>query len=424
MKTDDEQMKNAPLSLLSQETFNEKFIISRVKFSLDLSSPKNSTDVKDTIVNVTERMLSACFHLKKEELILEENGILVGGSEYSGRKVLNLLSQEKKKGYSNLRALNFDMYENCSKISSSWAPLVKGPFHDVSLLSSHLKAQSISYISRDSLIEDMGKFLCQSVLKHIKLAEYWLLKACDDKDTGCHLSTVNILPYRAGHAFSLMYPSEMTDAPLKPYRAKLQESFLLPPNCPFFGRKNAYEFCNDKESYHLYNTHIGLEPPKVKGLTSITKGIYSYHHYMQDKFNDNKWGCAYRSLQTIISWFRHQGYTDKLVPTHRQIQECLVRIGDRPAKFIGSNQWIGSMEVGYVLESYLGVTSRFISVNSGADLGDKGRELVHHFKTQGTPVMIGGGVLAHTILGVTWNSDTGDISYLILDPHYTGEWPK
>lgn len=29
------------------------------------------------------------------------------------------------------------------------------------------------------------------------------------------------------------------------------------------------------------------------------------------------WGCAYRSLQTIISWFRLQHYTSVPVPTHR-----------------------------------------------------------------------------------------------------------
>jgi len=32
----------------------------------------------------------------------------------------------------------------------------------------------------------------------------------------------------------------------------------------------------------------------------------------------------------------------------------------------------------------------------------------------------GGGVLAHTILGVDWNEATGDVKFLILDPHYTG----
>jgi hypothetical protein len=34
--------------------------------------------------------------------------------------------------------------------------------------------------------------------------------------------------------------------------------------------------------------------------------------------------------------------------------------------------------------------------------------------------MIGGGVLAHTILGVDYDMQSGNIKFLILDPHYTG----
>jgi len=34
--------------------------------------------------------------------------------------------------------------------------------------------------------------------------------------------------------------------------------------------------------------------------------------------------------------------------------------------------------------------------------------------------MIGGGVLAYTLLGVYFNENTGDCAFLILDPHYTG----
>lgn len=32
----------------------------------------------------------------------------------------------------------------------------------------------------------------------------------------------------------------------------------------------------------------------------------------------------------------------------------------------------------------------------------------------------GGGVLAYTLLGVDYNEQSGDIRFLILDPHYTG----
>ena len=34
--------------------------------------------------------------------------------------------------------------------------------------------------------------------------------------------------------------------------------------------------------------------------------------------------------------------------------------------------------------------------------------------------MIGGGVLAYTLLGVHFDPETGECAFLILDPHYTG----
>jgi hypothetical protein len=61
-----------------------------------------------------------------------------------------------------------------------------------------------------------------------------------------------------------------------------------------------------------------------------------------------------------------------------------------------------------------------LTVNRGSDIPANARALAQHFSSQGTPVMIGGGVLAYTLLGVTFNEDTGEAAFLILDPHYTG----
>lgn len=47
----------------------------------------------------------------------------------------------------------------------------------------------------------------------------------------------------------------------------------------------------------------------------------------QDKFDDKGWGCAYRSLQTLCSWFRRQHYTAAEPPLHRDIQVALVQVG-------------------------------------------------------------------------------------------------
>ncbi|XP_006011936.1 ufm1-specific protease 2 isoform X2 [Latimeria chalumnae] len=221
---------------------------------------------------------------------------------------------------------------------------------------------------------------------------------------------------------TLLYPAGVPDSQLEAYRKKLHEQFKLPDDRPYLKRANSYHFPDEpyKDGY-LRNPHVHLSHPTMEGgATCLVQGTYSYHHYMQDRMDDNSWGCAYRSLQTLCSWFRQQGYTDRPVPTHAEIQQALVNIGDKPAAFVGSRQWIGSIEVQAVLSHLLGITSRILFVSQGSDLASKGRELADHFKREGTPVMIGGGVLAHTILGVTWSETTGGIKFLILDPHYTG----
>ncbi|XP_051993730.1 ufm1-specific protease 2 [Xyrauchen texanus] len=221
---------------------------------------------------------------------------------------------------------------------------------------------------------------------------------------------------------TVIYPAGVAESQLQAVREDLHRKFQLPGDRPFLRRTNAFHFPDEayKDGY-LRNPHLCLNPPNVEDAKLyLVQGVYSYHHYMQDHVDDDGWGCAYRSLQTICSWFQQQGYVETAVPTHTQIQQALVDVGDKEPRFVGSRQWIGSFEVQAVLNQLQGVTSKIMFVSQGSELATKGRELANHFQTEGTPVMIGGGVLAHTILGVAWSENTGQIRFLILDPHYTG----
>lgn len=57
--------------------------------------------------------------------------------------------------------------------------------------------------------------------------------------------------------------------------------------------------------------------------------------------------------------------------------------GDKQQAFVGSKQWIGAIELGFVLDTLLGVPCKVITVPSGADMPTKAREIAHHFDTQG-----------------------------------------
>lgn len=54
---------------------------------------------------------------------------------------------------------------------------------------------------------------------------------------------------------------------------------------------------------------------------------------------------------------------------------------------MGSKQWIGAIELGFVLETLLGITSKVISIRSGDEIDSRAPEIAHHFDTQVDPLL-------------------------------------
>ena len=197
---------------------------------------------------------------------------------------------------------------------------------------------------------------------------------------------------------------------------------------PIFNEKEAEDSTKQNKYEHLLNPHLNISnilesPSNSHIIRGLIRGDYHYYHYNQDNFNDAGWGCAYRSLQTLLSWFLLNTSVGKniKIPTIPEIQTILVKIGDKDKKIIGSNDWIGAIEVNLVLNELLGIDNQILYVPSGSEINSKGRELLYHFQHNGTPVMVGGGKFAYTILGVDYDKVKGECKFLILDPHYSGE---
>ncbi|CAL1683447.1 unnamed protein product [Lasius platythorax] len=265
--------------------------------------------------------------------------------------------------------------EKDSEETIRYAPVLQHIKRSFDSLECNLHLNALSLVNLNATSAELHAILVESICRNIRLIE---MQQQDPESEDIKLSAklpevMHFKPRGYGHFFTIIYPGDST---------------------------------NDSTS--------------VTGKLSIVDGLYSYHHYMQDNFDDNGWGCAYRSLQTIISWFRLQGYTEIPIPSHCKIQQCLVDIGDKPSTFIGSKQWIGSTEISFVLQTFLNIDVKILCASSGEEMSALIPQLVNHFDTQGTPIMIGGGVLAHTILGVSYDESSGEGKFLILDPHYTG----
>ncbi|XP_064609418.1 ufm1-specific protease 2-like [Liolophura sinensis] len=306
----------------------------------------------------------------------------------------------------------------------SFSPVINYFSETFRMISVMLPLDVVALVDPGVRCDRLWHVLSQGVTKQLKAMEKCLINQVTPKEIKTFdIPTVyHFQPLQSQTLLTVIYPEGQTEEHLESARKELHKMFGFPTDRPLFRKANAFVFPEEVDTRgYLRSPHIGLPPSGVVGgELSLVQGHYTYHHYMQDRFDDNKWGCAYRSLQTLISWFNLQGYSSIPIPSHRDIQQALVDVGDKEPKFLGSKQWIGSFEVSICLDHFLGVSSKILSVNQGADLAYKGRELANHFQTQGTPVMIGGGVLAHTILGVDCNHETGAVKFLILDPHYTG----
>mmetsp|Transcript_85699 Transcript_85699/g.245962 ORF Transcript_85699/g.245962 Transcript_85699/m.245962 type:complete len:581 (-) Transcript_85699:120-1862(-) len=179
----------------------------------------------------------------------------------------------------------------------------------------------------------------------------------------------------------------------------------------------------------LINPHLncGPKPGWWKGSESTTRsvfirGMYEYSHYMQDNTDDNGWGCAYRALQTSVSWYRMQYYTEKDIPGIQDIQRLLKRIDEAHKDIvIGSKKWIGTVEGMYLLQDYLGVECKMMYCQDTSDMASQVPQMLNHLATEGTPIMMGAGQYAYTLVGLCFDSASGEAGFMIVDPHYTGK---
>lgn len=127
------------------------------------------------------------------------------------------------------------------------------------------------------------------------------------------------------------------------------------------------------------------------------------------------WGCAYRTLQTMCSMLKFKLGNEIKIPSIKQIQEILLKIGDKEASFVGSRDWIGGVETCYVIDELFNVSCYLHHITNDEKLSSKKTEIVNYFKNHGGLIAMGGDEDAGSklIAGVHLSED-GGMSILIV----------
>jgi hypothetical protein len=116
----------------------------------------------------------------------------------------------------------------------------------------------------------------------------------------------HFLPPGYSHYVTVLYPTlspdpELAEAKLKDRRLQLHKLLGLPIDRPALRLANVADPAalgqdaqQQDSSGRLLDVHLTLPEPPLGGTSYTIDGSYGYYHYMQDRFDDKGWGCAYR----------------------------------------------------------------------------------------------------------------------------------
>ena len=166
--------------------------------------------------------------------------------------------------------------------------------------------------------------------------------------------------------------------------------------------------------------HYDMQEQIMPDDAVIVRDGYDFYHYEVDGYLDSGWGCAYRAIQTMASWFGNLDNMFMRVPSIEEIQTILKRADYAHSDLrVGSRTWIGCVEGSTVLSELSGgrIHCRLLHAESEIRLSELlVTEVRSHLLEVGSPVMIGAGEYAYIVGGVSISTS----QVLIMDPHYTG----
>jgi hypothetical protein len=403
------QLEPTKFTPINEQEILSQFLHVRLRGDVPLTCEFAANSVKESFTNLRKTIASGVmtFGFNKSSVYLlggdSESGVVGVTGNPSIGELCDESNEPSEGGARKKRVQNYEvdvMRVNMLKKMTKENGLVGGKEHaplcvldkkQCKTLSITVSIDALAMVPRQTKIANLYEIIVESAVRNLRLLENTIVDKFERLQNKISLPEVfHFYPEDCGHFVTKIYLKNDDDESLLSEREALHRELLLCQTRPFFRRANCFIFKSKSQGGEtLVNPHLGVKPTDNGGRVALVKGNYLYYHYCQNKMDDNGWGCAYRSLQTLASWFKCQGYTDKEVPTFKDIQKCLVDIGDKPSSFVGSRQWIGSTEVNYVLNTLLGVTSKILYVSSGEEMASKGPELVSHFENHGSPIMIG-----------------------------------
>ncbi|EFO24549.2 Ufm1-specific protease 2 [Loa loa] len=295
-----------------------------VRTTLWLNMNINMSEKGNLLEEINNAVFAELDNIESLCFVFSNNNFVLGGNKVIGAKQVNgemlqisgCLSSGRK--FVNFTPL-IPIKKNCDDSLPKLVPIVKIKKDLAVFCNVRAEITSVAEVqSRDGPTEILT-LLRKALKRTVYLTERCLCEFVN-------FNSERLINIRCGMfstndgLLSVVYPHIQDDMVLRNHRAKLHRIFNLPFDKPILRPTQSLQF-NPGTQKLLQNPHLHIRSYKPKGKVYFISGSYNYHHYMQDGIDDTGWGCAYRSFQTLWSWFVLQGYIDKPTPTHREIQQ-------------------------------------------------------------------------------------------------------
>ncbi|KAJ1606736.1 cysteine protease [Cryptosporidium canis] len=217
---------------------------------------------------------------------------------------------------------------------------------------------------------------------------------------------------------------------LKHYHDKMVSPHLIPIKQVKSNHSNDKYRLSSYTSNHYCDFYLQMDSKIMNSKLPIIYqcfGDFYFFHYNHDNFKDSGWGCTYRSLQMVLSWYLLNNYTNKHILSITEMQDFLKKNDPTHCHLeIGSKKWIGTVEASFILMGYLGISCKLKYFYDVEEFLRDYDIISDHFQKVSTPIILSVGDYSYLLVAIQISKDplyplNPNVQYLLVDPHYSNK---
>lgn len=295
------KLENIEYEVISEEILYRQFFYARLLSYIEVAIDLNEKSIKSQFLDVRKKLASGnvIFQLN-ENIFFDANNVIGMGQEAVMMDLLDVVLKARKQDDgkkskkdqtpTNFTTVNINCLLKKSDENGKNRRAMLNFVLERNKILVPIKIDTLAALHIGTSNIALYDILVESLCRTLRLIEENVLDQLKHHEQLSIPSTFHFKPENFGHFYTCIYADSIADddKQLQAFRRELHQQLGIPITRPVFRRTNNY--CFSVQNTLLVNPHVGLKSSVIGGKQSLVQGKYTYHHYMQDNFNDDGWG--------------------------------------------------------------------------------------------------------------------------------------